>query len=278
MERFVHPAELLDLATASGNDPRPMPRTMVVIAHPDDEVLALGGRLTRHLKTIFVHLTDGVPLDGTDCTAHGFSSLEAYRNAREEELAQAFSHAGLWTARRIQLKISDQLVTFYLQQLTARLASLLRQFTPEVILTHPYEGGHPDHDACTVAVHRAVATVGTHNPPLIIEAAFYHAGPNGIETNCFLPATGSAAVVMRVLNPEERQRKQELLSCFATQSETLRYFRDDLEQYRIAPRYDFSTPPHEGELFYEKYPWGMTGARFRALVRFTLGAEVAICS
>jgi len=40
-----------------------------------------------------------------------------------------------------------------------------------------------------------------------------------------------------------------------------------VERYRWAPQYDFTAPPHEGRLYYENYPWGVKGARFRELVR-----------
>jgi N-acetylglucosamine malate deacetylase 2 len=274
----AQPAELLDLATASTIDPRPMPRTMVVVAHPDDEVLALGGRLSRHQESLFVQVTDGAPLDGKDCAACGFSSLEHYRNARKAELTKAFCIAGLCSPNRIQLNVSDQQATFQLDLLTAKLRSLIIIFRPEVIFTHPYEGGHPDHDACAFAIHHVVEALKIKDPPVILEAAFYHAGPTGIETNCFLIGKNTTCEITRVLNQEERQKKQQLLSCFLTQNNTLCYFRNDLEQYRIAPLYDFSLPPHEGELFYERYSWGLTGKQFRELVRAFCASEVIVCN
>lgn len=278
MERSLSPEELLDLATAPATDLRPMPRTMVVIAHPDDEVLALGGRLPRHGKSFFLYVTDGAPLDGSDCGAHGFSSLEAYRRARQEELTKAFHQAGIPNACRLQLAISDQKSAWHLEFITSTLLSLIRKFSPQVIVTHPYEGGHPDHDICAVAVHRAVDVSEAKLPPVILEATYYHAGPSGIETSCFLPEKETTPKITRVLSPEESRMKQELFACFASQSETLRCFRTDIEHYRIAPAYDFRKAPHEGELFYEKFPWGITGTEFRELVYKAGSPEVARCN
>jgi hypothetical protein len=35
----------------------------------------------------------------------------------------------------------------------------------------------------------------------------------------------------------------------------------------MAPRYDFTRPPHRGQLYYETLGWPMTGERFRQLAR-----------
>lgn len=278
MQNFPHPAELLDLATAPASDARPVPVSMIVVAHPDDEVLALGGRFSRHQDSLFVQVTDGVPVDGRDSSAHGFCSLEEYRQARRREVQDAFSRAGMSETKRLCLEIPDQQAAAHLGVLIPRLVLLIREFTPELILTHPYEGGHPDHDACAFAVHRAVMAIEKPLRPILAEAAFYHAGPNGIEVSCFLPEPPGEYTITRTLVPEESKQKQELLSCFSSQLATLKYFRTDVEIYRIAPAYDFDRPPHEGELFYERFPWGMTGARFRELVKAADTSEFALCN
>ena len=174
------------------------------------------------------------------------------------------------------------MAAFHLEELSSKLATLIREFRPQVVLTHPYEGGHPDHDACALAV--ACADQAQRKGPIlpvIVEAAFYHAGANGIETGCFLRSgAGSCCTheVIRRLSPEENARRRALLDCFPTQRETLQYFRGDIERYRIAPAYDFSRPPHSGTLFYERHPWGMTGVKFCELARRALQNCEALCA
>jgi hypothetical protein len=102
--------------------------------------------------------------------------------------------------------------------------------------------------------------------PGIVEMALYHSGPEGARACVFLPdaqVDGEVAVVR--LTPEEQQQKSALLAYFVTQRETLGHFPLEVERFRPAPRYDFRRPPHQGQLHYERYPWGMTGERFRAL-------------
>jgi hypothetical protein len=72
-----------------------LPRAMIVVAHPDDEVVALGGRLERFRESIFLHVTDGAPQDGADARAYGFHSLKEYRDARYTELAQSMRDAAI---------------------------------------------------------------------------------------------------------------------------------------------------------------------------------------
>ncbi len=246
------------------------PRLLVVLAHPDDEVLAVGGRLERLMESRFVCLTDGVPLDGKDALHHGFAGLDDYRMARRHELQAAFELAGLnretcardvALAGRTERYVSDQTAAFWLTNLTRSLASEIRSFQPEAILTHPYEGGHPDHDACAFAVHGAVRLLGGSVP--LVEAPFYHATLQGLETGTFLP--GGPAISIDELSPEEQQRKRERLACFVSQRETLGSFGTEREVYRPAPAYNFTLPPHDGALYYEGFPWGMSGGHFCAL-------------
>ncbi len=61
-----------------------------------------------------------------------------------------------------------------------------------------------------------------------------------------------------------------MVECFTTQQRTLAPFGFELERFRPAPAYDFTQPPHEGTLFYERYDWGMVGARWRTLAHEAL--------
>jgi LmbE family N-acetylglucosaminyl deacetylase len=250
-------------------------RLMVVMAHPDDETVALGGRLNRLGNATFLYVTDGAPRDGYDARQHGFESIEEYRSARRDELARALSVAGIPEGHSIQLDIPDQQAIFHLSSIVDRIGREIEKRQPAAVLTHPYEGGHPDHDACAAAVDSAVAQISKDERPVIIEGCFYHAGQNGIETGCFLPS--SEPQMTCTLNDTERRLKRDLLSAFTTQQQTLQYFGSEVERYRLAPRYDFTAPPHAGKLFYEYFDWGVTGAEFRARV-IELQRETRVCA
>jgi hypothetical protein len=67
------------------------------------------------------------------------------------------------------------------------------------------------------------------------------------------------------LSVAEQRSKREAFECFATQRHTLSLFDVARERSRPAPRYDFTRPPHEGQLYYEQFDWGVTGERFREI-------------
>ena len=69
-----------------------------------------------------------------------------------------------------------------------------------------------------------------------------------------------------------------MISCFASQLHMLRNFPVDVERFRPAPAYDFTSAPHPGRLYYENFDWGVTGERWRRLAEEalrTLGAGTA---
>jgi LmbE family N-acetylglucosaminyl deacetylase len=242
-----------------------MPRALVVVAHPDDETVCLGARLGRFGDAHFIYVTDGAPRNEADSRAHGFATLEAYSNARAVELDCAFRSAGVSSARRESLGVPDQAAGLHLVELTEHILERLRRYRPEVVFTHPFEGGHPDHDACAFAVHHAVGLAREQVRPVIIEGAFYNARNGTMETGTFLRDPASQFEVCYELSPSEQQRKRELIAWFTTQRETLSGFGVLYERFRVAPENDFRRRPHEGAVLYEQHPWGMTAARFAAL-------------
>ena len=248
-----------------------LPRTLIVAAHPDDEVIGAGSRLGRFASFGLIEVTDGAPRDLADAHSHGFSTWIEYAGARRAELEAALNLAGAnprpWTC----LGIPDQQAAFHLRQIIQQIAAVIDRFRPELILTHPYEGGHPDHDACAFAVPAAVQMCDQQ--PQIAEFASYHLAAESVRTGTFLRngEPGRKPHMSRA----DGDLKRRMFECFTTQHETLRMFDPTVEAYRYAPRYRFDKPPHAGTLHYEQYPWGMTGAQFCELVQL---CGVTVCA
>ncbi len=248
---------------ASGKGSTGLP-VLIVVAHPDDEVIGLGGQLARLRNVTILHVTDGAPRDGQDARAHGFTDVDAYARARRGELLAALALAGIGAERALELGIPDQQAALHLPELACRIARMIEARRPAILVTHPYEGGHPDHDATAFGVQAAVRCLGAALPPLLLEMASYHAGSAGMETGRFLPAEGQDAVEI-TLSPAACALKQRMIDCFTSQKQVLAAFPPGAEVLRAAPAYDFTHPPHAGRLFYEDFPWGMTGEGFRQL-------------
>ncbi|MET0395551.1 MAG: PIG-L family deacetylase [Longimicrobiaceae bacterium] len=279
---------------------------LIVVAHPDDETIGAGGAMPHLPIRGIVLVTDGAPADRRWWGDSSFPSREAYARTRREELACALAVAGL-DARCVRaMGVQDLRASYHLPRLAKELARIVRALDPGVILTHPYEGGHPDHDAVAFAVYAASRLTG-QEPPSIVEFTSYHTGAEGepvagrflplhaqpslpafavpgpvgpygdLGEAVSLPATGFAGAQGEIafsLSPDDRARKRRMMQCFASQGEVLaRWFPvTGVERFRIAPTYDFTRPPHRGTLKYERLDWGITGADWRAHAAAALSA------
>jgi N-acetylglucosamine malate deacetylase 2 len=240
-------------------------RVLIVAAHPDDELISAGVLLRRmcHAGAVVhvMHLTDGSPRNTRAARAHGFETREQYAEVRRRELAAALRCAGIRPAGTIALGFLDQEVAFHLVDLSHRVADWLRRHAVDVVLCHPYEGGHPDHDAAAFGVHAACRLLGEAPAPNVIEFTSYHAHDGHIRTGAFLEQSGPAGYQI-VLSPEESAVKRRACACFESQSQILAHFRFDAERFRGAPAYRFDERAHPGRLFYEHYDWGLDAERW----------------
>ncbi len=261
-----HCREFLDRIASDTCDPISAKNICIVVAHPDDEAVGAGGQLARLNGVSVVHVTDGSPENLSFARKRGFESREAYRLAREQELSEGLALCRIPRKNQVRLGIRDQEAALRLTELTYRMASLFREKEISIVLTHPYEGGHPDHDATAFAVHAAcwMLTENGEKAPAIIEMASYYAGPAGEVFQRFAPHHTGAGVVS-ILSPSQRLLKQEIFAAHVSQAENLSNFNCGTERFRNAPRYDFAQLPNNGVLHYESFQSGMTGERWLAL-------------
>jgi N-acetylglucosamine malate deacetylase 2 len=275
-------AELLNLCSATGEALCDAPKTIVVVAHPDDEIVGAGARLSSLKDLTVVHVTDGAPRDLGDALRSGFTTGDEYASARREECLSALGLAGVAPEQVRELGFADQEASFNLLLIARRLIEILGEVRPEAVLTHPYEGGHPDHDATAFAVHyarRLLEDAGVR-PPAVLELTSYYSSGGRMVTSDFLPFRGHGVITIH-LSREARSLKRRMFNCFITQREVLRQFPLGVERFRMAPSYDFTLPPHEGRLHYEYFNWGVKGAEWRALAREALarqGDKGRLCS
>ncbi len=241
-------------------------RTAVAIAHPDDETIGCGALLTRLRNVKVVLITDGAPRNGADAHQLGFSSLSAYRDARTGELRSALAIAGVDGPQLIRLGVPDQEVCRSLVATTQGLAYLFKVHNIEIVLTHAFEGGHPDHDGVAFCVHAASRLLGPSAPSLI-EMPFYHREGEGMAVQIFCGGEEGVAVE---LTPSQSAAKRSMMDAHKSQGHVLRAFGTGMERFRAAPKYDFTGLPNGGRVLYELYDWGLKPSEWEPLAKGAL--------
>ena len=231
-------------------------RTLVVVAHPDDEAIGCGTLLQRMRDPLVVFATDGAPRQAKWWQKYG--SREVYAELRRGEARQALSEVGIsgpeFLSDDDSRPFADQELFQRVPEAVAALILLVERFRPQALLTHAYEGGHPDHDACCFVASAVAMRCGlpAWEMPLyrrdaegnIVQQQFIHSGEGEVTIEA---------------STAEQQRKQRMLLAYRTQHDIVSAFDSSIERLRPLHDYDFARPPHEGRLNYEQWGWEMTG-------------------
>jgi LmbE family N-acetylglucosaminyl deacetylase len=234
-------------------------RVLLLAAHPDDETIGASLLLARFPQTQVVYLTDGAPRDRRFWSPNAKGSREDYAETRRQEAQNALALAGVLPRQLVWLGAVDQEAIFEAPRLTDMFTEALEKHQPEIVVTHPYEGGHPDHDTAALIARTALSRVTQKS--LLVEMTSYHAQSGSCVTGKFLNADTNEIVCE--LSGEDCERKRRMMDEHASQRAVLAGFNVDRERFRPVPEYDFTKAPHEGRLWYECMDWPMTGAQWR---------------
>ena len=247
-------------------DLNPGMRCSVIVAHPADEVVGAGCLISKLVDVTVLHVTDGAPRDMHDAKAAGFEARDDYARARREECLAALAIANVPPDHVVDLEITDQRASSCLAELTRKIATFLQQSAPDIVVTHPYEGGHPDHDATAFATHAALRLMKLNGfkPPALFEMGLHPSEDFKAKLPDFLPGTEGETTTL-LLDDRAREMKQRMFACFETQRESLEVSPIGPEKFRQPVAYDFTAPPQTGKLHYEKFDWAPTRDEWQSL-------------
>jgi N-acetylglucosamine malate deacetylase 2 len=244
-------------------------RCSVIVAHPADEVVGAGCLISKLVDVTILHITDGAPPE--DALAAGFNARHDYAQARRQECLAALAIAKVPADQVVDFAIADHGAAHCLAALTKKITTFLQQSAADIVVTHPYEGGHPDHDATAFATHAALRLMKQNGfkPPVLFEMALHPSTDFKAKLSEFLP--GSEREMTTLLLDERAQKlKERMFACFQTQRESLDASPVGPEKFRQAASYDFSAPPQDGRLHYENFDWAPRRDEWQSLARQAL--------
>jgi N-acetylglucosamine malate deacetylase 1 len=143
-------------------------RVLVVAAHPDDEILGVGGTAALHVDrgdaVQLAILTDGVSMRHTVP-----SELEERKQSQQAAARDAASLLGVQDL--VIRELPDQrLDTLPISQVTREVESLLESFQPELVYTHFSGDINRDHRVLTEAV---LVAVRPYSAPFVREILMF---------------------------------------------------------------------------------------------------------
>lgn len=233
-------------------------RTLVIVAHPDDESVSCGALLQRMGSSAVVFCTDATP--ESPYFWKPFSSREAYQNLRRTEAITALKFAGVSNVEflagsKLDSPFHDQYLYRVLPNAMRALDRIFLEFRPHAILAPAYEGGHPDHDCCSFLAN----AIGKKYGISVWEMPLYHRCQTGdLLCQFFLDRRGTE--IELVPEGDELPTKKQMIDTYQSQGTVWNFVRPGMvESFRPQPDYDYRQPPHLGLLNYEAWQWPMTG-------------------
>jgi LmbE family N-acetylglucosaminyl deacetylase len=206
---------------------------LLLVAHPDDESIGAGILMQRNQGMHTVFATSGAP--NRPYIWRQFGTPRRCARIRREEAAAALAIVDV--PKPVFLGFPDGRLYRNLAPAYRHLSELVRRIAPQIVMTHAYEGGHPDHDACSFLASRLARKFDLE----CWEMPYYR--PTGLQE-------GGVVIqqFLRGLNQEsladptaaEVSTKRAMFAAHRSQCSVLADFDPARECYRPQPAYDYS--------------------------------------
>lgn len=174
-------------------------RLLAVVAHPDDETFGMGGTLAYYARRgVDVYLVCATRGEAGEVEAEKLADFKSIGDLREHELGCAARVLGIKEVHFLGYRDSGMqgspdndhpaaLIQAPMEEVAGKIAHLIRQIKPQVVITFDPMGGymHPDH----IAIHKATVMAfsktnepdlnGQSLPPYAPQKLYFHTMPHG---------------------------------------------------------------------------------------------------
>ena len=222
-----------------------MKNVLFVIPHPDDEIVGsciLIKNYLRKQKVTLVFITNGV----ISANTNWFWKRKDYKkdvSIRYQEMLKSLTNLGvddffLQDIPTRNLKSNIDKSYFFLKQ-------IILDKNIDTVFCPAYEGGHQDHDVTNFIVSKLKSFCK------VFEFPEYNFHSRVINNNTFFEINGSEIVLD--LDHKQKKFKNKSINIYKSEKKNLGYINFKQECFRPLARYDYTSPPHKGVLFYRRY-------------------------
>jgi N-acetylglucosamine malate deacetylase 2 len=236
-------------------------RVLVFVAHPDDETIACSGLLQRTTAALVVFAVDGAP------PHYGFEkkfgSLRNFSAQRFQEASRALSAIPHCSFRRLtkcgRVWFVDQHLFLEMPEAFVSLCRIIREFSPDLLVSHAFEGGHLDHDACHVLAQQVASKFKLS----ALEFPLYWRAKRGGDVLQRFRQTQEGEFVLQ-LSASELRIKRQMLGEYHSQQALTAVFEYEVERFRPPLKqnhlkaewseypFENSRKPWKADLFFRK--------------------------
>ena len=152
--------------------PAPAGELLVVAPHPDDETLGCGGRIAQY-RAAGHRVSVLVIGDGSGSHRLAPSAAEVLVRIRHEELAAALDLLGVEESDIVTWSLQDDTLSEHEAALVDRIAALVMDRRPTLILVTDERESHTDHATAARATRKAIERVMLDDDPRIPQLQYY---------------------------------------------------------------------------------------------------------
>ena len=234
-------------------------KVLAFVAHPDDESIGCSALLQRATEAVVVFAVDGAPpYYGFEST---FRSLLNYSETRFREASRALGLVPNCSLRRLPATngtwFVDQHLFLSLPTAFRSLLQIVHEFSPDFLVSHAFEGGHIDHDACHVLARQTARVLGLRH----LEFPLYWRSEQGQDIFQRFRESRHGEFALN-LSPQELLVKRRMLAEYRTQQRVTSLFRPETERFRPMIHDDFAKQT------WSRYPFENRRRRLKAELFF----------
>jgi LmbE family N-acetylglucosaminyl deacetylase len=240
-------------------------RILILVAHPDDEVVACAASIARARASgatiSALYLTHGCLAQDVlwPWQRKNYDQIVSLRYSEGDNAAKFLGIQPVGWSKRPARHLWREIKAVY-----EEVDAAVLQYRPDQIWVPAYEGGNPDHDALNAVGSKFTKRLS------VLEFSEYNFFSGKVSSNHFISSDEPVRII--TLDNDERKTKKAALAIYASERSNLSSLKCKQESYRPLATYDYAHPPHQGTLWYERFQW----VPFRhPRVDFTQSAEVS---